>query len=427
LRRPPAAAKVAVSNPDDAVPWFLHLALRQLFPTGKRFPFFTAISVLGVALGVAVLVVVISVMDGFEYKIRSMITTTEGEVQVKAQAPIPDYRSVIARIDAVPGVVAATPYSGGVVMIQFGNRAAYPFLRGVDLSTVERVADLAHYVVAGSFQDLDDDSVILGTQLAEEIGATVGDTIEIYSPLLVEKLSSDEVFLPRAVRVVGLLEIGHQQLDTSTVYCTLRLAQDLYGLGKSVHGIDVRLRDGLPSDLGAARINAALPRGIRAFSWQETWQDFLWVVNLEKSMIFFMLLFIVVVAAFSVTSSLLISVVRKTREIGLLGALGGRPRDVAACFCVQGVIIGVLGTLAGLGIGFGALAVRNDLLFALLRLTQRQDVFARFYQLNELPSHPYPGDIVRIIVLTIVISTLAGLLPAWRAARLRPVDALRSE
>ncbi len=409
------------------MPWFLHLALKQLFPTGKRFPFFTAISVLGVALGVAVMVVVISVMDGFEYKIQQMIVTTEGEVQVKARGVIADYPAVVRTIDGVPGVVASTPYSGGVVMIKFGDKAAYPFLRGLDLGTVERVARLSRYVVAGSFHDLDDDSVILGTQLAESIGATVGDTIDIYSPLLIEKLSRDEVFLPREVRVAGLLEIGHQQLDTSTVYCTLRLAQDLYGLGTSVHGIDVRLRDGMNADEGAARINAVLPPDIRAFSWQDTWQDFLWVVNLEKSMIFFMLLFIVVVAAFSVTSSLLIAVVRKTREIGLLGALGARPCEVAACFCVQGVIIGILGTVAGLGLGFGALAVRNDLLFALLRLTQRQDVFRRFYQFDELPSHPATGDIVEIVILTIVISTLAGLLPAWRAARLKPVEALRIE
>jgi lipoprotein-releasing system permease protein len=409
------------------VPWFLHLALKQLFPTGKRFPVFTAISVLGVALGVAVLVVVVSVMDGFEYKIRDMIVTTEGEVQVKAQTAIADYPSVIRKIESAPGVAAATPYSAGSVMIRCDNRVAYPFIRGVDLDSIERVTQLSRYVVEGSFDDLDDDSVILSSILAEQIHAVVGDTVEIYSPLLVEKLEADEVFLPRSVRVVGILEIGHQQIDSSTVYCTLRLAQDLYGLGSDVHGIDVRLKPGVNEDDGAAQINALLPPDIRAYSWQDTWQDFLWVVNLEKSMIFFMLLFIVIVAAFSVTSSLLISVIRKTREIGLLGALGGRPRDVAACFCAQGVFIGVLGTLCGLGIGFGALAIRNDVLFALLRITQRQDVFRRFYQLNELPSHPAPGDIAEIVVLTLVIATLAGLLPAWRAARLKPVEALRGE
>ncbi len=180
-------------------------------------------------------------------------------------------------------------------------------------------------------------------------------------------------------------------------------------------------------DAAAARLNAVLPRGVRAFSWQDSFSDFLWVLNLEKGMIFFLLLFIVIVAAFSVTSSLLISVVRKTREIGLLGALGGKPRQVAACFCAQGLFIGLFGTLLGLALGFGALAVRNQVVLGLARVLEREEVLRRFYQFSQLPAHTSQKDIVLIVVLTIVISTLAGLLPAWRAAKLKPVEALRSE
>jgi len=203
--------------------------------------------------------------------------------------------------------------------------------------------------------------------------------------------------------------------------------QDLYDLGSGVQGLYVRLQPGVNEDDAAAHINAVLPYGIRAYSWMDSFSDFLWVLALEKNMIFFLLLFIVIVAAFSVTSSLLISVIRKTREIGLLGALGARPRDVAACFCAQGLCIGILGTLVGLGLGFGALAVRNDVVLGLARLTERQEVLERFYMFSELPSFPDPHYITLIIVLAIVISTLAGLLPAWRAARLKPVEALRSE
>jgi lipoprotein-releasing system permease protein len=312
-------------------------------------------------------------------------------------------------------------------MIKFGDKAAYPMLRGLDLGSVSRVTQLDHYVVVGSLDDLDDDSVILSDQIAESIGANVGDKIEVYSPLIISKLAADELFLPRQVRVVGILHIGHQQLDSSTVYGTLRLAQDLYGLGSTVHGIDVRLKDGVNEDDAAARINAVLPQDIRAFSWEDSFSDFLWVLNLERGMIFFLLLFIVIVAAFSVTSSLLISVVRKTREIGLLGALGARPLQVAACFCAQGLMIGVLGTLSGLALGFAALAVRNDIVLWIARVTQRQEVLRRFYQFSELPSHTSGPTVALIVVLTVVISTLAGLLPAWRAARLKPVEALRSE
>ncbi len=409
------------------MPWYLHLALRQLFPTGRRFPFFTLISTLGVALGVMVLVVVMSIMGGFAYEIRHLIVDTEGEVQIVARGPVSDYASVVKRVESVPGVAAATPYARDAVMVKFGDKPAFPMLRGLDLGSIERVTQLGRYVVVGSLDDLDDDSVILSDQIASSLGANVGDSIEVYSPLIINKLSADAVFLPRQVRVVGILHIGHQQLDSSTVYGTLRLAQDLYGLGSTVHGIDVRLNPGVNEDDAVARVNKVLPDGIRAFSWEDSFSDFLWVLNLERSMIFFLLLFIVIVAAFSVTSSLLISVVRKTREIGLLGALGGRPLHVALCFCAQGLFIGVLGTVSGLAAGFLALAVRNDVVLWVARVTQRQEVLRRFYQFSELPSHTSGSTVALIVVLTIVISTLAGTIPAWRAARLKPVEALRSE
>ena len=409
------------------MPWYLYLALKQLFPTGRRFPFFTFISVMGVALGVALLVVVTSVMGGFGYEIRRMIVDTEGEIQIKSGGFITDSAEVLKKARAVPGVVAATPYAAGALMIEYHGKPAYPGMRGLDLATVEEVVQLSKYVRQGSLDDLDDDSVMLSSQLARSIGASLGSKIEVYSPLMIERFKSDEIFMPREVRVVGIVEIGHQQLDSSTVYCTIRLAQDLYGLGSSVHGINVRVREGQNEDEVAARLNAALPYGIRAFSWMDSFSDFLWVLQLEKNMIFFLLLFIVIVAGFSVASSLLISVVRKTREIGLLGALGGKSRQVAACFCFQGLIIGICGTLLGLGLGFVALTFRNDFVLLVTKLTQRDEVLQRFYQFSQLPSHTAVNDIVLIVVSSVFISMLAGLLPAWRAARLKPVEALRSE
>ncbi len=412
------------------MPWYLYLALKQLFPTGRRFPFFTAISVTGVALGVALLVVVMSVMGGFGFEIHRMIVDTQGEVQIHANQVIENSGEIMPRIAAVPGVAGVTPYAAGVGLINYNGRSAFPLLQGIDLQRVDSVVQLDRFIRPGSLADLDDDSIILSVQLAITIGARMGDKVILYTlPMIQRQKSDDEVMLPRELRVAGIFEIGHQQLDSSTALVTLRRMQDLLAIGHGVQGFNLKLAPGEDVDAAADRINAALPpgAGLTAYSWMYSFSDFLWVLQLEKSMIFFLLLFIVVVAAFSVTSSLLISVVRKTREIGLLGALGARPRQVAACFCAQGFLIGCCGTVFGLALGLGLLALRNDIVHLLARLTQREEVLQKFYQFSQLPAHTAGADLVKIVVFTILISTLAGLLPAWRAARLRPVEALRNE
>jgi lipoprotein-releasing system permease protein len=409
------------------MPWYIYLAFKQLFPSG-RFPFFTAISVLGVTLGVAVLIIVTSVMGGFGYEIRRMIVETEGEVDVRARGYVNDPAVVIAQINATPGVAASTPYAKGPVMVMADGRPAFPLFRGIEVGTVEAVANLGRFAnPPSSVMNLDDDSVIVSSQLATSLGVHVGDKIEIYSPLLIERLKSDEVFLPKEFRVVGELYIGHQQLDSSTIYGTLRAAQELYGLGRSVHGFQVRVKPGVSEHAVVDRLNQTLRSSTRAFSWMQNWEAFLWVLNLEKTIFTFLLFIIVIIAAFSVMSSLLISVVRKTREIGLLSALGASHRDVALCFCAQAMLIGTIGTGGGLVAGWFILAVRNNIVHWLTRMLNREQTVREFYQFTDLPAHTLASDVVMIAIASIVFATLAGLLPAWRAARLNPVEALRSE
>ena len=410
------------------MPWPLYLALKQLFPTGRRFSFFTFISILGVALGVTLLIVSISVMGGFGREIRNMIVNTQGEVQVRAFGLMNDPQAVMRAVKDVKGVVASTPFAEGVVLLQHENKPAFPAIQGVDMERVEGVVPLAKYVQpAGAFDQLDDDRVILSTQLARTLGVRLGDKVSVYSPLLLEKLKADEILIPRELEVCGIFEIGHQQLDSSVVIVTLRAMQELYGLGRSVHGVNVKIAEGADPDRVAREINRVLPVDGVARSWMDANEEFLFVLQLEKNMIFFLLLFIIVVAAFSVASSLLIAVVRKTREIGLLGALGASPRQVAACFCYQGVIIGVGGTLLGLVLGFTVVHFRNEMVAGFTRLTGSEEALARFYQFSQLPAHLAVGDLVLIVGSAITVSTLAGLLPAWRAAKLKPVEALRAE
>jgi lipoprotein-releasing system permease protein len=211
------------------------------------------------------------------------------------------------------------------------------------------------------------------------------------------------------------------------VIVTLRTMQDLYGLGRGVHGINVKIAPArIPTSWRADQRGAGGdPATSRRARGSRPTRTFLFVLQLEKNMIFFLLTFIIVVAAFSVTSSLLIAVVRKTREIGLLGALGGKPRQVAACFCFQG-FSSAWSAPRWPGLGFTMLHFRNDMIRVFTQLTGSEEVLTRFYQFSRLPAYTAPGrSSVMIIVCTIVISTLAGLLPAWRAARLKPVEALR--
>jgi lipoprotein-releasing system permease protein len=409
------------------VPWYLYLALKQLFPTGRRFPFFTAISILGVALGVALLIVSTSVMAGFGHEIRKKIVETQGDVQIRADGLIADSDGIVAAVAKVPGVVASTRFAAGPVLLRLGDKSVFPSMQGVDLENINRVIPLDSYLQRCTLDDLDDDTVFLGIRLYDALRASIGDRVEVYSISMLDESRPDVVTLPRSLRIGGVLEIGHQALDESTLLVTMRTMQDVYRLGSATKGLNVKLAPGEDPDAAARRINAVLPPGVRAESWLENNQDFLFILQLEKNMIFILLLFIVIVAAFSVTSSLLISVVRKTREIGLLGALGANPRQVAACFCFQGLLIGLGGTVAGLALGLGTLHFRNDLIAVFTKVTASEDALARFYQFSQLPSWTTTADVVLIVSCSVVISTLAGLLPAWRAAKLKPVEALRSE
>lgn len=411
------------------MPWYLYLALKQLFPTGRKLSFFTAISILGVALGVATLVVTNSVMGGFGYEIRRMIIDTQGDVQIRARSLIDNAGELIERVAAVPGVVGVTPFAEGVGMLEYGRKPAFPLIQGVDVNRVNDVIPLDRFISIGSLDDLDDDTVILSSQLAYSLGVRIGQKVTITSPLLIERLKNDEVFLPRELEIVGIFEIGHQQLDSNTVLVTLRRMQDLYGLGEAVHGLNVKIADRVDADAMATRINAVLPREpeTRARSWIEANSEFLFVIQMEKNLVSILLLFIILVASFSIMSSLLTTVVRKTREIGLLGALGGGPRQIAACFCVQGFLIGLIGTASGLLLGFGFLNQRNNILELFTRLTGSQEALERFYQFSKVPAHMETADLVVIVAGTILISTIAGIFPAWRASKLKPVEALRAE
>ena len=420
------------------MPWYLYLALQQLFATRQRL-FFTAISVLSVALGVTVLLVVLGVMGGFETKIGEMTQDTQGDIQIRSEQTITNPAALRTVVEKVPGVVASTPFAAGFVMVMRDNFPAPAAIEGVDVDTVEKVVPLSKYIRIGSLNDLDDDSVILSYQLADTLRATIGTKVQLFSPLMFQQAMGESVAaLPRELTVVGIFQIGHQQLDKATVIVTLREMQDLYGLGTEVHGVNLKIAPKLDPDREAGAVNHAiaaaqqagtLQRGAAVFgrSWKTQNQDFLWAVQLEKNMMTFILLIVVLVAAFLTMSLLLVLVFKKTREIGLLGALGATRGQVALCFCLQGVAIGIIGTVVGLTSGFTLLRYRDAVIHALTFFTGSQEALESVYQFSQIPAHVTGGDLVTIVISAIILSTLAGAIPALIAARLNPVEALRNE
>ncbi len=450
------------------MPWPVYLALKHLFPTGRRVSFFTAMSVLGVTLGVTVLLAVQSVMNGFAKEYEVNLIRAQGNIIVRSGGLIEKPEEIVKLLQTVPGVTYAEPFAMGVVMLQFENRpafmatksilwppqypraadehvaagtdTAYPSVRGFDVNHPGGLRPpLADMLVAGKFEDLDDHSILLGWGLAQDLGAHVGDTIDVTTPLMLDRLKNNVVLEPRSLTIAGIFQTGWTVADNNTVGVTLRTMQDLYGLGRDVGAIEVRL-DNAHGDISAtaevalainqklealnhqrAQDSQALP--LRARTWYEINSDLMDILLVEKNVMFYIMIFIVVVAAFSIASSLVTSVVRKTREIGMLGALGASPRDVATVFCLQGFIIGVAGTILGVALAGLLLHYRQPI----IELFVERRLLLEFYKFLSFPVEYRSGDFIKIIVFTLIITTLAGLLPAWRAARIKPAVCLRNE
>lgn len=410
------------------MPWYLYHALKQLFPSGRFFSFFSLMSIMGVMLGVCVLIIVQSVMNGFGEGIRQRLTETQGDIRIRSNEIIYDWEDVLETLGEEAEVTGAAPFAEGVIMLQHQNRPQFPFVRGVDPWVEEEVVPLEKFLTLGSMEDFDDEGVFLGEGLAYALKAMPGSTVEVFTPLMLEALKNDEVLLPREFRVVGLFRTGSPQVDGNTMITTLRVMQELYGLDDGVHGIVLKLRPGQNAFEYSVDLEREVLRpGLEAVSWLESNEEFLFVIEQEKRVISFIIIFIILVASFSIAIALMMAVIRKTREIGLLVAMGARPYQVACSFCFQGFVIGFVGTVMGILMAVVCLHHRRQILSAYADITNTQTSFLGQYDVYEIPVHYLASDFITVTCFALVISTLAGLLPALRAARLKPADALRSE
>ena len=415
------------------LPFELLLALRYLRPKRTFVSVITLISVLGVTLGVAVLIIVISVMSGFDQQLRERILGFNPHIRIMPRGEtMKDYRDVERLVRSNQDVVAVGPFVMGPVLVMTEPpsgqpQVGAPWIRGINPQIETNFSALPTNIVAGKFE-VGDRGVLIGTEFADKMNLEVGDRIEIGSPSMLRKWTetTKKPVLPE-YEVRGIFDVGYYEYNLSVIIVSLRDAQDLYDLDGAVQGLVVMLRHPYKATKVAAELERTLGPGYRVTTWMQENASLLSAVLVEKNVMFYLLFFIMIVAAMCILSALITFVVQKTREIGMLKALGATDLQVGLLFLSQAAVVGAIGDLAGYGLGMLALAYRNEFLHFMRHLTGWELFPASIYGFTELPALIVGRDILVICGSAWVICILGGLIPAWRAARLKPVEALRNE
>jgi lipoprotein-releasing system permease protein len=428
------------------LPFSLFLALRYLKPKRTFLSIITLISVLGVMLGVTVLILVISVMTGFDRELRQKVIEFDAHILITSETPLMNWRELTDKIRATPRVVATAPYVQGPVILEHDEQRLAPLIRGIDPEQEEKVIALQKFVKRGAL-DLSGDTTVLGVELARQLNVHVGDKVTVYSPgnlstVLdrIKKLENTngeaekkaieelrEVVLPKDLTVTGIFETGHYAHDSQYLLVPLFIGQELYGLGDALHGITVKTEDPYDVDEVKAQIEDFLQPTEMARTWIDMNRQIFEAIRLERNVMFFLLFFIVVVAAFGIMSTLITVTVQKRREIGIMKALGAKIGQIVWVFLGQGMVVGFFGTLTGLGLGMTLIRYRNGVSHWLAN-TLHIEIFPReVYQFSSIPAEVIPRDVTLICLSAFLICSVAALIPAYFAARLAPVKALRFE
>ena len=424
------------------LPFSLFLALRYLKPKRTFVSIITLISILGVTLGIAVLIIVISVMTGFDRELRRKVLGFDAHLLVTNELALQDWRPLDEQLKATPGVVATAPFVQGPVIVEFEGRRLAPKIRGIDPEAEQRVTNIRNAIVEGAF-DLDGDHVVLGKDLANALGCTVGDRITIYSPgnigQIVDELNRAEaegkksvaelrdLIIPQELLVTGIFASGRFIYDSEFLLVPLYIGQELYSLEDALHGITVRAEEPYAAPGLQQALARTLPAGLTIYTWIDLNRDLFDAIRIERNTMFIILFFIIIVAAFGITNTLITVTVQKTREIGVMKALGATAGQIIWVFLAQGMIVGLFGNITGLGLGIALVRWRNEFK-EWLASTLHIEIFPRtIYQFSQIPAETVPGDVVKICVGAFLICSLAALIPAWSAARLDPVKALRYE
>lgn len=426
------------------LPFSLFLGLRYLKPKRTFVSIITLISILGVTLGITVLILVISVMTGFDQELKRKVLGFEPHIVVSSDAVLTNWRELEKKLSETPGVLAAAPFIQGPVIAEHDGLVLTPFMRGIDPAAEQKIIDLRSLVKWGKL-DLNSETAVLGRELAASLGVDVGDKITIYAPgnirSVIDELKNEDeekskktladlkgqIVMPADVTVAGIFESGRFDYDANVLFVSLSLAQELYALEDGVHGIALKTADPYRAEELKNLLNEKLRPPVRAQTWIDRNKDRFDAIRLERSVMFFLLFFIIIVAAFGIMNTLITVTVQKTREIGIMKALGANTAQIVWVFLAQGMTVGLFGTLSGLALGVTMVRFRNEFRDWLSSTLHIQVFPSSIYEFDKIPAEIVPRDVAIICGCAFIICSLAALIPAWFAARLDPVKALRYE
>jgi lipoprotein-releasing system permease protein len=391
--------------------------------------FIAAVSMLGIALGVAALIVVLSVMNGFQDELRTRILAVASHIEVRGLAgSVANWDALAQAARTNPHVKAAAPYVLGQAMLSAGDANRGALVRGIDPALEDSVADFGSHMRAGTLADLRPDGfgIVLGTELARALGVRLGDSVVVITP---QGTVTPAGTLPRvkSFRVVGVFEIGMFEFDSGLALIDLADAQKLYRLGNAVSGVRLKLDDLFAAPRVARELLSVLPVDAEVRDWTLSHANFFRAVAIEKRMMFLILTLIVAVAAFNIVSAQVMVVTDKQADIAILRTQGASPASILAIFVIQGALVGTIGTLLGVAGGL-ALAFNIDTVVPFIEhLLGVQFLDKSVYYISELPSQVQQPDVLLVAAIAFALTLLATLYPSWRAARINPAEALRYE
>ncbi|MFM9914340.1 MAG: lipoprotein-releasing ABC transporter permease subunit [Rhizobacter sp.] len=391
--------------------------------------FISGVSMLGIALGVAALIIVLSVMNGFQKEVRDRMLSVISHVEIyqsQGQA-LPDWQATAAQARLNPQVIGAAPFIAAQALIARGDDMRGAIVRGISPMEEATVTDLAAKLRDTTLAKLVPGGwgIVLGGELARGLGLRVGDKVTIVAP---GGQVTPAGVVPRLkqLTLVGTFDAGHYEYDNGLALIHVEDAARLFRV-EGPTGVQLRLKDAQQARPVADELQVRLGPAVRLSDWTRTNRNWFQAVQIEKRLMFIILTLIVAVAAFNLVSTLVMTVTDKQADIAILRTLGASPRSIMAIFMVQGAASGVIGTLAGMVLGLAVAFNISVIVPAIERALHMSFLPSSIYLISRMPSDPQSGDIVPIVAISLVLAFVATIYPSWRASRVQPAEALRYE